>query len=144
MPQFILDTGGAVTQSTRWGDLDAFTQGYIEAMFFTDSGPEEGQLGDAGFADITPEALQLCLADCDRFQEQHSELLAAACACEGYGEERAGHDFWLTRNGHGAGFWDRQELPGEVRDDLTAACGWQTAYGERWTSLDCNGKVHIS
>jgi hypothetical protein len=28
--------------------------------------------------------------------------------CEQWtGEERAGHDFWLTRNGHGAGFWDR-------------------------------------
>jgi hypothetical protein len=23
------------------------------------------------------------------------------------GAELAGHDFWLTRNGHGAGFWDR-------------------------------------
>lgn len=23
-------------------------------------------------------------------------------------DERAGHDFWLTRAGHGAGFWDRR------------------------------------
>ena len=22
-------------------------------------------------------------------------------------DEQIGHDFWLTRNGHGAGFWDR-------------------------------------
>mgnify|MGYP000679953472 FL=1 len=22
-------------------------------------------------------------------------------------EAQAGHDFWLTRNGHGTGFWDR-------------------------------------
>jgi hypothetical protein len=22
------------------------------------------------------------------------------------GAEQAGYDFWLTRNGHGAGFWD--------------------------------------
>tara|TARA_R110002012_G_scaffold295739_1_gene492457 strand:+ start:107 stop:430 length:324 start_codon:yes stop_codon:yes gene_type:complete len=24
--------------------------------------------------------------------------------------EQAGHDFWLTRNGHGSGFWDRGTL----------------------------------
>lgn len=23
------------------------------------------------------------------------------------GDGQVGHDFWLTRNGHGAGFWDR-------------------------------------
>ena len=25
-------------------------------------------------------------------------------------DEQVSHDFWLTRNGHGAGFWDRPEL----------------------------------
>ncbi|MCK5613434.1 hypothetical protein KAR91_66805 [Candidatus Pacearchaeota archaeon] len=29
-------------------------------------------------------------------------------------EEQLGHDFWLTRNGHGAGFWDRPEVWGKV------------------------------
>jgi len=33
--------------------------------------------------------------------------------------DQAGHDFWLTRQGHGAGFWDG---------------GWQN-YGELLTSL---------
>lgn len=28
-------------------------------------------------------------------------------------EAQAGHDFWLTRNGHGTGFWDRPEIYGE-------------------------------
>jgi hypothetical protein len=26
---------------------------------------------------------------------------------EGMTPDMVGHDFWLTRNGHGAGFWDR-------------------------------------
>lgn len=34
-------------------------------------------------------------------------------------ESQIGHDFWLTRNGHGAGFWDRGI--GAVGDRLTAA-----------------------
>ena len=28
-------------------------------------------------------------------------------------ESRFGYDFWLTRNGHGTGFWDRDELDDE-------------------------------
>ena len=28
---------------------------------------------------------------------------------------QAGHDFWLTRNGHGPGFWDRPEIYGEEK-----------------------------
>lgn len=38
---------------------------------------------------------------------------------------QTGHDFWLTRNGHGTGFWDRGL--GEVGDRLTTAC---KVYGE--------------
>jgi hypothetical protein len=31
-----------------------------------------------------------------------------------------GHDFWLTRNGHGTGFWDRDDgLQGEKLSDLS-------------------------
>lgn len=29
-----------------------------------------------------------------------------------YTAEHFGHDFWLTRNGHGTGFWDRERLAG--------------------------------
>lgn len=31
-----------------------------------------------------------------------------------------GHDLWLTSQGHGTGFWDRDELFGKHRDHLTA------------------------
>jgi len=30
--------------------------------------------------------------------------------------EQIGHDLWLTRNGHGAGFWDRNFYPKELKD----------------------------
>lgn len=144
MPEFILDTGGAVTQSWRWVDLDAFTQGYVEALFFTDSGPDEGQLGDAGFADLAPEALQTIITDCARFQTDPSAepLLAIAYECYDYSAEQAGRDFWFTRNGHGVGFWDREQLgAGALGEALAACCGWRTAYGERWSALDRNGAV---
>jgi hypothetical protein len=31
------------------------------------------------------------------------------------------HDFWLTRNGHGAGFWDG-DYEEELGEKLTAIC----------------------
>lgn len=30
-----------------------------------------------------------------------------------------GHDLWLTRRGHGTGFWDRDALPKDLRTKLT-------------------------
>jgi hypothetical protein len=39
--------------------------------------------------------------------------------------EQAGHDFWLTRCGHGVGFWDRGL--GDAGDRLTERCDvWGT------------------
>ena len=35
-------------------------------------------------------------------------------------DEMLGHDLWLTRNGHGCGFWDRDL--GELGELLTALC----------------------
>jgi hypothetical protein len=57
--------------------------------------------------------------DCSAFMEENGALIAQALAVDGYSIEQAGHDFWLTRNRHGAGFWDRGL--GEVGDKLTEA-----------------------
>lgn len=47
---------------------------------------------------------------------------------------QAGHDFALTRNGHGAGFWDRGL--GEVGERLTAA---SKPYGSSTASMPSDG-----
>lgn len=49
---------------------------------------------------------------CEVFKrEQVIECLAffvyAECYLSDDNIEQAGHDFWLSRNGHGTGFWDR-------------------------------------
>jgi hypothetical protein len=48
--------------------------------------------------------------ECRDFMRLARSSLRAATNRDGYTWERAGHDFWLTRNHHGAGFWDRGEL----------------------------------
>jgi hypothetical protein len=47
--------------------------------------------------------------DCRAFIEMLREKLGLT-HLPGWTASQAGHDFWLTRNGHGAGFWDREEL----------------------------------
>jgi hypothetical protein len=45
--------------------------------------------------------------DCIKFLKEAYHPLNEALNENGYGMEQAGNDFFLTRNGHGAGFWDR-------------------------------------
>lgn len=53
------------------------------------------------------------------------------------GAGQVGHDFVLTRNGEGAGFWDRGL--GEVGDRLTEAC---RPYGGFHLYVGDNGKLY--
>lgn len=57
--------------------------------------------GDASFGDLDPALLADILADCKAFQETNAADLA------GMDSAQAGQDFWLTRNHHGVGYWDR-------------------------------------
>lgn len=108
-------------------DYDTFTLAYLEAIAFTDlTNPDSDSAG----AELAPETLERCAADCAAFQEAAAGLLALAFGHHGYGSVQAGHDFWLTRCGHGAGFWDRGL--DDVGDKLTALVG----HGTEWPNLD--------
>lgn len=53
--------------------------------------------------------------------------------------DNIGHDFWLTRNGHGAGFWDRN-YPGEMGDILTEL---SEQYGNIDPVIGDDGKIYF-
>lgn len=110
MPEFVLNVN---ENDKRWSDLDYFTRGFVEAMFFTncDTGDEdEYSCNELGFVALTDEALERIKDDCAKFQETYEELLDEAYANDDYDSERAGSDFWYTRQGHGVGFWCRKPL----------------------------------
>ena len=116
--------------------MDNFTRGYIEAALWisTDESDESGgEPMDANYSesDIAADSLARMALDCERFQSTYADLLSAHKdarepwnTAEWTFEEMAGHDFWLTRNGHGAGFWDRGigEL-GEHLSHVARECG---------------------
>lgn len=130
MPEFHIDANEPAADGRRYSGLDAFTRGYIEAAFFTSTGTgddAESGLEHASFADIAPSALDGIVADCAKWQADNAELLALAADRDGYDMERAGNDYWYTRNGHGVGFWDRKELDAEgLGDKLSAACRYRS------------------
>ena len=121
-------------------DLDDFLRGYIECALWssTDQADDQGgaPLDDIYEpADLDHEALDSMRHDCADFMEGCGADLEAYCEQMGTWHggadakynamECAGHDFWLTRNGHGAGFWDRGL--GELGERLTAMA---KPYGE--------------
>lgn len=106
--------------------LDAFTRSYLETALWSSSEcDDEGNYiypldEHYSIDDFMVQALKESIADCKAFQESEAGDLAKAYGFgPSYGPESAGHDFWLTRNGHGAGFWDRGL--GEVGDRLSKA-----------------------
>jgi len=125
MPEFILEVGETNAATALFESLDAFTQGYIEAMFFTSTGPdnEEEGLGEAEVSQFALSALQLIKADCAAWQAEHADLLALAYARD-YDEEQAGRDYWYEPQGHGVGFRDRKALEADgLADRLDKAAG---------------------
>ncbi len=98
--------------------MDKFTRAYIEAALWssTDNSDASGGLPldfSFGVEEIAPETLASILDDCTAFQEAHANDI-------GDNLVQAGHDFWLTRNHHGAGFWDG-DWPDDVGERLTEA-----------------------
>lgn len=63
-------------------------------------------------------------------------LLANFADLEGMDHEQIGHDFWLTRNRHGVGFWDHGL--GERGERLTAAAH---VYGSVDLYVTDDGKI---
>ena len=84
------------------GYLETFKTAYLAAALWTATN-EDGEPLDDTYSpeDFAPEALARATTDCEDFIKSCGRDL------NGIDVEQAGHDFWLTRNGHGAGFRDR-------------------------------------
>lgn len=130
--------------------LDDFTRGYIECALWAETcWYEENQSDDRSFqdhgydyTDLAPETLAAMIEECADFQHDNAADLEEYAERKGDPPEYsalacAGHDFWLTRNGHGCGFWDRGM--GELGDRLTRAA---KVYGSRDLYLGDDGLIY--
>ena len=83
---------------------EIFVTCYFATIDFTETGdtdqPPHG-------ADLDDDFIREQTVDCLSFYSRIS------CYINDDKIEQAAHDFWLSRNGHGTGFWDREEIYGE-------------------------------
>jgi hypothetical protein len=82
--------------------MDSFLTAYLTAALWTESDDNDQPLDKRySIESFSPEALAKATAECDAFRQEVGTLFQSKEQLE-----QAGHDFWLTRNGHGCGFWD--------------------------------------
>lgn len=106
--------------------LDTFTRAYIECALWSSTDNADPETGgepldkNYDIEDITRETLEHMIKDCADFQQANTGLLESAGDAS-----QNGHDFWLTRNGHGAGFWGRgyRKYVGDTLSDASKAYG---------------------
>lgn len=122
----------------RTPKMDTFTRQYIETALWSSNDNADDSGGeplDANYSisDIDPATLKRMIQDCADFQKDFGDLIDD----DGGDYSQAGHDFWLTRNGHGAGFWDGDwEKHG---DELTEA---SKDFGEYYLHVGDDGVIY--
>lgn len=105
--------------------LTEFELAYLQAMIWTNCGPDDAdEFPEGEDTTISDVAISKAVADCAEFQKVAHKHLHVGTPSQN------GHDFWLTRNGHGVGFWDRGY--GEVGDALSKIA---ETFGEVYTYI---------
>ena len=94
---------------------------------------EDVELDTFSLDDLSDEVTMDAIIDCALFQNQNAGDLEE----RGFHLEQDGHDFWLTRNRHGTGFWERGT--GDVGNRLTAAA---EKFGEYDLYIGDDGKIY--
>lgn len=116
-------------------DLRQMTKHYLIAAAWAESGDSESMLGETP-PPWSKEAKRQALRDCEEF--------VTACRQEGityeeldsWDAEQVGHDFWLSRQGHGVGFRDRgRGALGDRLHKVAKSLGDKTLWVE-------NGEAH--
>jgi hypothetical protein len=117
-------------------ELSAVVDAYIECALWagldwsTNPEPLEDNYGPDDLADETVSAIRAEVAD---FVEGNRDALLDL------NPDQVGHDFYLTRNYHGSGFWDRGL--GDVGDVLTSSAH---SFGESDLYVGNDGRLYVS
>jgi hypothetical protein len=121
---------------------DDFFAAYVEAALFLSGDSDAGleSLNEKyGQDDIHPDSLKKMHDDCVKFAAQNHHLIKPENCIDENCWSQAGYDFWLTRNHHGAGFWDG-DWTEEIGKELTDS---SHSFGESELYIGDDGKLYI-
>ena len=125
-------------------------KGYVAAALWSsndESTPSGGEPLDKNYdrSDIATDSLKKMKRDCAKFMKANKSDIAEFIATSPRGSHEdggwalVGHCFWLNRNGHGTGFWDRDA--GDVGERLSEA---SRKFGESDLYVGDDGKIYVS
>jgi hypothetical protein len=111
--------------------MDKFTVAYLECALWLlqDDGQDDGT---ASIRELSWDVIRDAVIDCGGFQD--GDGIFDMIGDDG---QLAGHDFYLTRNRHGAGFWDGGW--GSYEDALTR---WAKTFGTWELYRGDDGKIY--
>ena len=114
--------------------MEVAEKGMLAAALWTLTDEEGNPAGDlVSIGAFDPRTRAQLRGDLHAFVMSNVDDIAES----GLGSEQVGYDFWMDRNGHGVGFWDRGL--GEVGIRLSRACEW---FGEVHLELGDDGIVY--
>jgi hypothetical protein len=121
-----------------------FVRSYIESALWSSTDGDGTPLDDSKYADteLAPETLKRFEEDCENFRSQYAKLISGlddSVLRSFPPDSHIPHDFWLTRNHHGAGFWDG-DYPEPLATQLTDLAH---SFGECDLYVGDDNKFHV-
>lgn len=112
---------------------DDFVRSYLETALWSSYDYETGRPldEDHDVSDCSDELVLSAWVDCGDFRAYAADLLEQHPESMG----RNGHNFWLSRNGHGAGFFDTDSPVADALQEAAKTFGTVDLY------IDTDGKV---
>lgn len=116
-----------------------FVNGYMECMLLLITDADGDGDDTLTFDDLWETHRNSIVADCEAFYADNRVDLDTYCERLGRTMRDAGQDFYLTRNRHGSGFWDRDySTDSGYVTRLTAA---SHDYGETFEAIGEDGQI---
>lgn len=131
------------TQATP-ASIEEFLKHYITCSLWSSMDESDENGGDPmdrnyNESDLAPNTRAQMMADCMAFMHQNAQDIATCTK----GDSQTAHDFWLSRNGHGAGFFDAYRgdpYPDDVAKRLQEAA---RAFGECNLYVGDDGMIYF-
>jgi hypothetical protein len=120
-------------------DLEPVVRAYLECALWSSHGDVDDD-GNAEPLDANHDIRDVSLQGWDEAREIIADFVARhpdSVSSYPLDPEQFGHDLWLTRNGHGTGFWDRGL--GTLGERLTEAAH---SFGEAYPYVGDDGKLY--
>lgn len=112
-------------------NVPLFIESYLKAAVWCEQAED---------LDFSEEALKTATDDCYRFVGLMVLADLWDKALEYKNQDDIAYDFWLTRNGHGAGFWDGDY--GDIGDDITKLV--KDNFGTQWVFTGDDGELELA